>query len=335
MRRDLALTPDSADGATLSLKRVGQQRRRRHDDGGRATRDPGRHRPPGSSRSAGTSRGPWRPGSLAALAEGGVRAFELTLNEPEADALAADRGRCAGRVGARPRCRRRDRPLDRGGAARHRCGRDVPRHAPPGRRARRLGGRARHPGLSRAPRRRPRSSPRGVPARPPSSSSRRRRSGPAFVREMRGPLPDIPLVPTGGVTLETAPAFIAAGAVAVGMGGWLIGDGDRRPGSEERARRVVERRRERPRGARPDDSRRDRGRHPRGVPHRVRRRRHRGRWRRPTTFERFVAGAEANVAVGLARLGHEVAFIGRVGARRLRDGDRPPAPRRGRRRRRT
>lgn len=32
------------------------------------------------------------------------------------------------------------------------------------------------------------------------------------------------------------------------------------------------------------------------------------------TFERFVAGAEANVAVGLARLGYSVAFIGRVGA---------------------
>ena len=33
-----------------------------------------------------------------------------------------------------------------------------------------------------------------------------------------------------------------------------------------------------------------------------------------TTFERFVAGAEANVAVGLVRLGHTVTFIGRVGA---------------------
>jgi 2-dehydro-3-deoxygluconokinase len=32
-----------------------------------------------------------------------------------------------------------------------------------------------------------------------------------------------------------------------------------------------------------------------------------------TTFERFVAGAEANVAVGLARLGHGAAFVGRVG----------------------
>ena len=33
-----------------------------------------------------------------------------------------------------------------------------------------------------------------------------------------------------------------------------------------------------------------------------------------TSFERFVAGAEANVAVGLARLGHSVDFVGRVGA---------------------
>jgi 2-dehydro-3-deoxyphosphogluconate aldolase / (4S)-4-hydroxy-2-oxoglutarate aldolase len=50
--------------------------------------------------------------------------------------------------------------------------------------------------------------------------------GPAFVRELRGPLPEIPLVPTGGVTIENAPAFIAAGAAAVGMGSWLTGSGD-------------------------------------------------------------------------------------------------------------
>ncbi len=49
--------------------------------------------------------------------------------------------------------------------------------------------------------------------------------GPAFVRELRGPLPDIPLVPTGGVRAEDAGAFIRAGAVAVGLGSWLIGDG--------------------------------------------------------------------------------------------------------------
>jgi 2-dehydro-3-deoxyphosphogluconate aldolase / (4S)-4-hydroxy-2-oxoglutarate aldolase len=50
--------------------------------------------------------------------------------------------------------------------------------------------------------------------------------GPAFVRELRGPLPGIPLVPTGGVTLENAAAFIAAGAAAIGMGSWLTGSGD-------------------------------------------------------------------------------------------------------------
>jgi 2-dehydro-3-deoxyphosphogluconate aldolase/(4S)-4-hydroxy-2-oxoglutarate aldolase len=62
--------------------------------------------------------------------------------------------------------------------------------------------------------------------------------GPGFVRELRGPFPGIPLVPTGGVTLETAPAFIAAGAVAIGMGGSLLGDGS--PAQvEERATAVV------------------------------------------------------------------------------------------------
>jgi 2-dehydro-3-deoxyphosphogluconate aldolase/(4S)-4-hydroxy-2-oxoglutarate aldolase len=49
-------------------------------------------------------------------------------------------------------------------------------------------------------------------------------AGSAFVREFRGPFPDIPLVPTGGVTAQTAPDFIRAGALAVGLGSWLIGD---------------------------------------------------------------------------------------------------------------
>lgn len=47
--------------------------------------------------------------------------------------------------------------------------------------------------------------------------------GPHYVREMRGPFRDIPLVPTGGVTVENAPAFLDAGAVAVGIGSWLTG----------------------------------------------------------------------------------------------------------------
>ena len=50
-------------------------------------------------------------------------------------------------------------------------------------------------------------------------------AGPAFVREFRGPFPHIPLLPTGGVTADTAPDFIRAGAIAVGLGSWLIGDG--------------------------------------------------------------------------------------------------------------
>jgi 2-dehydro-3-deoxyphosphogluconate aldolase / (4S)-4-hydroxy-2-oxoglutarate aldolase len=49
--------------------------------------------------------------------------------------------------------------------------------------------------------------------------------GAAFIRELRGPLPDIPLVPTGGITARNAADYIDAGAVAVGMGSWLFGDG--------------------------------------------------------------------------------------------------------------
>jgi len=50
--------------------------------------------------------------------------------------------------------------------------------------------------------------------------------GPAFVRELRGPLPEVPLIPTGGVTAESAPEFIRAGAIAVGLGSWLTGAGE-------------------------------------------------------------------------------------------------------------
>lgn len=50
--------------------------------------------------------------------------------------------------------------------------------------------------------------------------------GPSFVRELRGPFREIPLLPTGGLTAATLGAFIEAGAVAVGLGGGLIGDGE-------------------------------------------------------------------------------------------------------------
>lgn len=63
-------------------------------------------------------------------------------------------------------------------------------------------------------------------------------AGPAFVRELRGPFPDLPIVPTGGISVETAPDFIRAGAIAVGLGSWLIGDGDP-AGIADRGARVV------------------------------------------------------------------------------------------------
>lgn len=48
--------------------------------------------------------------------------------------------------------------------------------------------------------------------------------GPGYLREVRAPLDDIPLVPTGGVRIEDIADYLAAGAVAVGLGGQLIGD---------------------------------------------------------------------------------------------------------------
>jgi 2-dehydro-3-deoxyphosphogluconate aldolase/(4S)-4-hydroxy-2-oxoglutarate aldolase len=46
--------------------------------------------------------------------------------------------------------------------------------------------------------------------------------GPGYLRELNGPLPQLRLVPTGGITIENAAAFIEAGAVAVGVGGALV-----------------------------------------------------------------------------------------------------------------
>lgn len=46
--------------------------------------------------------------------------------------------------------------------------------------------------------------------------------GPGYLKELRGPLPHVRLVPTGGVTPDGAGAFLAAGAVAVGVGGALV-----------------------------------------------------------------------------------------------------------------
>ena len=46
--------------------------------------------------------------------------------------------------------------------------------------------------------------------------------GAKYIKALKAPLPQIPLVPTGGVNLNTAAEFIEAGAAALGIGGELI-----------------------------------------------------------------------------------------------------------------
>ncbi|MEU2655272.1 bifunctional 4-hydroxy-2-oxoglutarate aldolase/2-dehydro-3-deoxy-phosphogluconate aldolase [Streptomyces sp. NPDC007325] len=48
--------------------------------------------------------------------------------------------------------------------------------------------------------------------------------GPEYLKAVRAPLPGIPLVPTGGISAADAPAYLAAGATALGVGGPLVGD---------------------------------------------------------------------------------------------------------------
>ena len=69
--------------------------------------------------------------------------------------------------------------------------------------------------------------------------------GPAYFKDLHGPMPQVRLMPTGGVSLENAGEWIRAGAVAIGVGGALVdpklvaaGNYD---GITERARRFVER----------------------------------------------------------------------------------------------
>ncbi|MFO7692857.1 MAG: bifunctional 4-hydroxy-2-oxoglutarate aldolase/2-dehydro-3-deoxy-phosphogluconate aldolase [Vicinamibacterales bacterium] len=69
--------------------------------------------------------------------------------------------------------------------------------------------------------------------------------GPAYFKDLRGPLPQVKLMPTGGVSLENAGDWIRAGAVAIGVGGALVDPklvaADNYAAITERARRFVER----------------------------------------------------------------------------------------------
>ena len=48
--------------------------------------------------------------------------------------------------------------------------------------------------------------------------------GPGHLRRIRDTLPDIPLMPTGGIAIDQVSHYVAAGAIAVGMGSSLLGD---------------------------------------------------------------------------------------------------------------
>lgn len=48
--------------------------------------------------------------------------------------------------------------------------------------------------------------------------------GPGYLRALRGPFPDLPFVPVGGVDASAAREYLVQGAVAVGVGSPLVGD---------------------------------------------------------------------------------------------------------------
>jgi 2-dehydro-3-deoxyphosphogluconate aldolase/(4S)-4-hydroxy-2-oxoglutarate aldolase len=50
--------------------------------------------------------------------------------------------------------------------------------------------------------------------------------GPELIAALKGPFPGIELVPTGGIIADNAAAYLRAGALAVGIGGWLTGHQD-------------------------------------------------------------------------------------------------------------
>lgn len=64
--------------------------------------------------------------------------------------------------------------------------------------------------------------------------------GPPHLKALHGPLPQIPLMPTGGVNLETLESFVAAGACAVGLGSALVEKQAALDGDFDRIRSLAE-----------------------------------------------------------------------------------------------
>ena len=68
--------------------------------------------------------------------------------------------------------------------------------------------------------------------------------GSEFIRQVRAPLPHIPIIPTGGISEQNVAEFIRAGAFAVGVGAGLLKDdpqNGRYDAVKQRALRLVER----------------------------------------------------------------------------------------------
>ncbi len=61
--------------------------------------------------------------------------------------------------------------------------------------------------------------------------------GAKYLKALQGPLPQIQLIPTGGVSLSTAEEFLAAGAFALGVGSDLV---DAKAAAEGRTSAITE-----------------------------------------------------------------------------------------------
>ncbi len=64
--------------------------------------------------------------------------------------------------------------------------------------------------------------------------------GPSYLKAVHGPLPQIRLLPTGGVDLETLPSFVKAGACAVGLGSALVEKDALEKGDMKRVQELAE-----------------------------------------------------------------------------------------------
>jgi 2-dehydro-3-deoxyphosphogluconate aldolase/(4S)-4-hydroxy-2-oxoglutarate aldolase len=68
--------------------------------------------------------------------------------------------------------------------------------------------------------------------------------GPRFIKALKGPLPHIKMIPTGGITLATARAFLEAGSDALGIGSDMVDVAALRQGKDavvtEKARQFIE-----------------------------------------------------------------------------------------------